>query len=57
MLQLKASFKNRPTTGRKRSTGTLLRGGRGVVKGWWGGEWGGVAGARQKVARNRGNGR
>lgn len=39
MLQLKASFKNRPTTGRKRSTGTLL-GGRGVVKGWWGGGMG-----------------
>lgn len=37
MLQLKARFKNRPTTGRKRSTGTLLGGGRGVVKGWWGG--------------------
>lgn len=28
----------------------------GLVKGWWGG-WGGVAGARQELARNRGNGR
>lgn len=32
MLQLKASFKNRPTTGRKRSTGTLLGGGGGWLK-------------------------